>query len=326
MNAFRWTLRIVIGLVALLSGVIVVSLAMFFSWKADIVERREADPDRRTVTTALGDIEFAVVGQGVPLLSLHGTPGGYDQSLVGIRSVPGNAPENTMTIAVSRPGYRGTPLRSGATFEEQADLFAALLEEIGVDRAVVFAASGGGYAGLQFALRHPDRTLGLVLYAPEIRSETPVGIGPNASLEDTRMQVFMAEFGMWLLGDSAASFLMNGFDPDDPTQRAMANTTLRSIIPWGGRDAGRLNDLVQRMDPGIDSWPLERISAPTLILHGDADENSPYEASQDAAARIPNAELVTFDGGDHYIIVTRHAEVEGHIRRFTQAVGADTAE
>lgn len=322
MRVLRWILRIGIGLVALFTLTIAVMLPMFFSWRAGIIEQREADPDRRVVTTELGDIEFAIVGEGVPLLSLHGTPGGYDQSLVGIRAIPANAPENTMTIAVSRPGYRGTPLRSGRTFEEQADLFAALLDELGVEYAVVFAASGGGHAGLQFAIRHPNRTLGLILYAPEIRSEIPLGLESNSTLADTASQVFMTEFGMWLMGARAASFLMNDFNSDDLSQQAMVATTLTSAIPWGGSDEGRVNDLTQRMDPAIDDWPLEEISAPTLILHGNADENSPYEASQDAVARIPSAELVTFEGGDHYVIVTRREEVEGIIRRFTQAVAS----
>lgn len=319
-------LRIGIGIVALVSVVIVVLLLMFFSWRSDIIERRNADPDRQVVTTALGDIEFAVVGDGIPLLSIHGTPGGYDQGLVGIRAIPGNAPENTMTIAVSRPGYRGTPLGSGPTFEEQADLFAALLDELEVERTVVFAASGGGHAGLQFAIRHPDRTLGLILYAPEVSSEVRIGPGSDRSLEDTRAQVFMAEFGMWLLGKRLAPILMKDFDPEDVSQQEMIATTIESSIPWGGRDEGRLNDVRQRMDPAIDDWPLEAISAPTLILHGNADENSSYERSRDAASRIPDAELVTFEGGDHFVIVTRRREVEGYIRDFTQAVASEGME
>ena len=245
---------------------------------------------------------------------------------MGIRAIPGNEPENTMTIAVSRPGYRGTPLGSGPSFEEQADLFAALLDEIEVEAAVVFAASGGGHAALQFAIRHPDRTLGLILYAPEIRSEVPIGPDPGRSIEDTRAQVFMAELGMWLLGKRLAPILMKDFDPDDSSQQDMIATTIESSIPWGGRDPGRLNDLRQRMNPAIDDWPLEAISAPTLILHGDADENSPYEASRDAASRIPNAELITFEGGDHFVIVTRRREVEGYIREFTQAVASEHVE
>jgi pimeloyl-ACP methyl ester carboxylesterase len=228
-----------------------------------------------------------------------------------------------MTIAVSRPGYRRTPLSSGATFEAQADLFAALLDELGIDRAFVLAASGGGYAGLQFALRHPDRTMGLILSGPEIESQVIPGAEPGAVPRPSKLQAFVTEFSMWLLGDTVlASSMMTDFDPDDSVQLAMWSYILKTSIPFGGRDAGRLNDLSQRMDPAIDDWPLEEISVPTLFLHGDADEDSSYDVSRKAAARIPNSEFATFEGGDHFVGITRWSEFSEHIRRFTTEVSA----
>jgi pimeloyl-ACP methyl ester carboxylesterase len=326
MKALKRVLRIGLGCFAVVSIAIGIALVLFLAWRNELIEQRSLDPDRSIVATALGDIEVAVVGEGVPLLSLHGTPGGYDQGLVAIRANEGNAPENTMTISVSRPGYRGTPLSSGESFEEQADLFAALLDELDVERAVVFAASGGGYAGLQFAIRHPSRTLALILYAPEIRSEQRAGQASQAAVADSRAQVLLTEFGMWLMGERFAPYLMQDFDPDDSAQVDLVKATIDSMVPWGGREAGRLNDLEQRTDPAIDDWPLESISAPTLILHGNADENSDYAAAQDAALRIPDAELVTFEGGDHYVIVTRQLEVEAQIRHFTQAAAVGVSE
>jgi hypothetical protein len=51
----------------------------FEAWKADYVRRLEAGS--RVIETRLGPIEYSDMGEGVPVLSLHGTPGGYDQSL-----------------------------------------------------------------------------------------------------------------------------------------------------------------------------------------------------------------------------------------------------
>src|SRR5262245_6463836 len=126
----------------------------FATWRADYIRRLHATS--RVIETQLGPIEYSDVGEGVPYLSLHGTPGGYDQALAGRNANP-EAQAGVRTIAVSRPGYLRTPLTSGATFEQQADLFAALLDELKIKRVVVLASSGGGYAGFQFALRHPDR-------------------------------------------------------------------------------------------------------------------------------------------------------------------------
>ena len=71
-------------------------------------------------------------------------------------------PDRYRLLSCSRPGYLGTPLRSGRTFEQQADLFAALLDALGVDRAAVVTLSAGGPAGYLLAARHPDRVSALV--------------------------------------------------------------------------------------------------------------------------------------------------------------------
>jgi pimeloyl-ACP methyl ester carboxylesterase len=59
---------------------------------------------------------------------------------------------------------------------------------------------------------------------------------------------------------------------------------------------------------------------PVLILHGAADENSPFEGSPRAASRIPGAELVTFKGADHYMIFTKAPEIRERIRQFVGVV------
>ena len=112
------------------------------------------------VKTRCGDIEYAEFGSGPAVLCLHGAMGGYDQSLTLARTVCAPA---FRFLAVSRPGYLGTPLSSGKTAEEQADLCAALLDELKIEHVAAIAVSGGGPCALQFALRHPERCRGLVL-------------------------------------------------------------------------------------------------------------------------------------------------------------------
>jgi pimeloyl-ACP methyl ester carboxylesterase len=73
----------------------------------------------RVVHTRRGPVEYAEVGAGPAVLCLHGAMGGYDQSLLLARSA--GAP-GFRYLAVSRPGYLGTPLSRGRTPEEQADL------------------------------------------------------------------------------------------------------------------------------------------------------------------------------------------------------------
>ena len=89
-----------------------------------------------------------------PVLTLHGAMGGHDQSELLAQTV---GPPNRRYINVSRPGYLGTPLSSGQSPSEQADLFAALLDALQIGIVSVLAISGGGPSAIHFAARHPTR-------------------------------------------------------------------------------------------------------------------------------------------------------------------------
>src|SRR5919107_10582 len=50
---------------------------------------------------------------------------------------------------------------------------------------------------------------------------------------------------------------------------------------------------------------LEKFDVPTLVIHGDDDQVVPYEVGGKAsAARIPGAQLITYEGGPHGITDT----------------------
>ncbi len=80
------------------------------------------------------------------------TPGGYDQSIASALSRPESI-AGFKVIAISRPGYLRTPLQSGVTPAEQADVYAALLDELNIKTTIVYGASGGAPS----ALRRPAR-------------------------------------------------------------------------------------------------------------------------------------------------------------------------
>ena len=66
-------------------------------------------------------------------------------------------------IAPSRFGYLGSSLPPGVMPADQADAYALLLDALGIERAAMVGFSAGGPSVIQFALRHPDRTSGLIL-------------------------------------------------------------------------------------------------------------------------------------------------------------------
>jgi hypothetical protein len=100
-----------------------------------------AEIQSETATTPVGLVEYARIGDGAPVLVVHGSPGGYDQGAVLARFVVEAGCE---AIVPSRPGYCGTPLGNLRTPDKQAELLMALLDHLGVDRVGVLCWSGGG--------------------------------------------------------------------------------------------------------------------------------------------------------------------------------------
>jgi pimeloyl-ACP methyl ester carboxylesterase len=217
-------------------------------------------------TTSRGEVEYAATGQEVPVLKIHGSPGGYDHSIAGARARPDDI-VGFRIIAPSRPGYLRTPLSSGRTPAEQADLYAALLDTLKIDRVIVSGVSGGGPSALQFAIRHPDRTIGLILIAPALESRSEY-TGPLKS--QSRLGMWMQDVAMWssmtLMDTPVASIamprLMPGFDARDPLQMALMREIGAGFVPSMLRSEGRANDIAQYRDLGIEALPLENVSAP----------------------------------------------------------------
>jgi pimeloyl-ACP methyl ester carboxylesterase len=272
------------------------------------------------VATARGPVEYAVSGDGPAVLALHGAMGGWDQSLMLMKAVgePGYR-----TIAVSRPGYLGTPLASGRSPEEQADLCAGLLDTLGVARVCAMAVSGGGPAAIHFALRHPERCWGLVLVSTcggKVTERLPVAFHMLKYLG--RFRWFTDSMRRRVANDPDAQARASIPDPElrertlaDPVAGPLfreLNSSTMDLIPQ--RLPGTLNDV--RVTRSLD-YRLEDIRVPTLVVHGGADRLVPFDQHGRASAgRIPGAELVTDSSGDHVFIYTHHALVQPRVAAF----------
>lgn len=158
-----------------------------------------------------------------------------------------------------------------------------------------------------------------MLISPSVGYE-PLPDGPP---ETSEFLWVLQEFAIWSMGDLLPRLMIKDFDPTDSQQLAYFKGVMNSLIPLSPRFAGRQNDIVQRVDPRIDQWPLDHITVPTLIFHGNADDNSDYQGSVQVAAKIPKAKLVTFEGGDHFIVITHAREIRDHVLRFVSDLAAE---
>lgn len=99
---------------------------------------------------------------GVPLITLHGTPG----SRVLLPSAVRSATERGICLlGYDRPGYGGSTPHPGRTVVDAAADVEAIADGLGLERILVDGASGGGPHALACAARLPDRVAAVALYA-----------------------------------------------------------------------------------------------------------------------------------------------------------------
>jgi pimeloyl-ACP methyl ester carboxylesterase len=273
----------------------------------------------RVLATARGPLELVEAGTGPAVVCLHGAMGGHDQSLL-LARVLGEA--GFRYLALSRPGYLGTPLASGRTAEAQGDLVAAALDALGLPRAAVMAVSGGGPAALSFAVRHPARCSALVLVSTcsgRVDQRIPLTFHlTRRLLRCAWLAEAMRRRAARDPGQAAARSIPDPAlrartlaDPEvGPLLRALLASTLERAAE---RLDGTLNDiaLTRRTE-----YPLEQIACPALVVHGTADRVVSFAHARAAAARIPGAELLALDGGDHVAIFTHRGPARARVAAF----------
>ncbi len=109
----------------------------------------------------------------------------------------------------------------------------------------------------------------------------------------------------------------------DPEAGPLFQALLQSTLDRPGRRlAGTENDIAVTRRT---EYALERISAPTLIVHGTADGVVPHRHATALAARIPGAELLTIRDGEHVAIFTHRDEVRARVTSFLRRHAASVA-
>lgn len=269
---------------------------------------------RKVVDTARGPIEYASRGDGRPVLVVHGSPGGIDAAEAMAEFLPES---EFRSIVFSRPGYLGTVLSDRRTADDQADLYAALLDELGIDKVGVLAWSGGGPSAYRFASAHADRVSSLVAIA--CLSESWVNPTPDFSsrlfqttrIGDWLMKKLVAHQPVQVIqGAVSSESSLTGEEFDEHVKYIESDEVKTKFVldmaltasQIGPRKEGWDNDCAQF--ESIQPLGLESIVAPTLLVQGSADSDVLPEHSLKAHEAISGSELVTLDRGTHFAFYT----------------------
>jgi pimeloyl-ACP methyl ester carboxylesterase len=220
-------------------------------------------------------ITYDVSGSGPALLLTHGFTASAHMFA---GNLPALTAHNTVITWDVRGHGRSDYPDDPAQYSSQLAVgdMVAILDAVGVERAVIGGHSLGGYLSLRFHLLHRDRVLGLVLIdtGPGYRNDT-ARAGWNRMAEDY-----------------AAGFERNGLDA------LGASEEVRSDVH---RDANGLIRAARGILTQFDGQVIESlpgIAVPTLVIVGE-DDTAFLDGSRYMAAKIPGAELAVIPEAAH---------------------------
>jgi pimeloyl-ACP methyl ester carboxylesterase len=247
--------------------------------------------------TATGrHLAFDDMGSGPPLLLIPGQSGDRRGSFAWLAN--DLASQFRVVSMDNRDAGENEPETDYYDLTDLAADAVALLEGLGIERARVLGHSMGGKVALQMALDAPARVDRLVLVSsslfasPGHRAGEPI---PEPEEWWTDDPVERTTRGLpYIVGPSYREQL------NEATVASIAALERNNRATWAGAmrhwAAAGPHDL---------TGALSRIHAPTLVIHGSADEIVPFDRAEALAAGIPDVQSFTLEGVGHLPWVER---------------------
>jgi pimeloyl-ACP methyl ester carboxylesterase len=245
-----------------------------------------------TVTSAGVLLSGEDTGNGPPVLLLHGLTATRRYVVMGSRLLE-RAGYRTISYDARAHG-RSAPAPTPTAYEygQLTDDLRAVLDALGIERALLAGASMGAHTALRFALLWPERVAALALITPAYDPSSASSAVPQE--RDTLAQ--------GLRSGGVEGFLAAYDFSNIPEQwRATVETVVRQRLalhehPQALADA---LEVVPRSRPFREWSELEAIAVPTVIVasRDEVDPGHPLALTQAYAQHIPGASLRVEEGG-----------------------------
>src|SRR4051794_14890516 len=166
----------------------------------------------------------------------------------------------------------------------------AVMDELGVDRAVLAGASMGAHTALRFVLDHPDRVEGLVLitpaYLPGEDRDFEHWDALARGLREGGVDGFIEAYGVPAVPGAQRETVL----------KVLRQRLSRHLHPEAVADA---LEQVPRASPFDDMSELETISVPTTVVasRDEPDPGHPMRVAEAYAGAIPGSALVVEEPG-----------------------------
>ena len=246
---------------------------------------------------------YKIIGQGHPLVMIRGVGSNvdhwYDQ-------VPALSQKFQLLVFDNRGIARSSDPGGPFSIRDMAADTTALMDAVGIKKAHVLGYSMGGMIAQEMALNYPKKIAGLILVA----TDCGISLRIKAKPETTRLFSEMIRLGTDDAKLAAAGYLFakQTFErKQDVIQRytevsqRFAASQKMLAKQWA---AVTQHDACKR---------LPHISSPTLAITSSEDVLIPPQNAAILTERIPDAQMVSIDGGGHLFLIEQP-------RQFNQAV------
>ncbi|MBP2705217.1 alpha/beta hydrolase [Microbispora sp. RL4-1S] len=252
-------------------------------------------------------------GSGVPVVLLHAFP---LSSAMWLAQREGLAPF-CRVITPDLRGFGGSRLGDDEpSLDAMADDVVNLLDQEGVERAVIGGQSMGGYVTMAVCRRHPERVLGVVLAGTKAGADTEA-----ARANRERIATAVLESGTGILVEESMPPMLG------------ATTKQRR-----GMVLGRVRGLVQAAPPPAVAWAQRAMAArpdsfdvlrglrvPALIIVGDEDELTPAPEAQAMAeamaGTVAGARTAVVEQAGHLVAMEQPEAFNRLVAEFVKSLG-----
>jgi pimeloyl-ACP methyl ester carboxylesterase len=257
------------------------------------------DEDSKFVEVNGVNVHYKTWGEGEStFLLLHG----FGASVFSWREVVEPLAQYGTVIAYDRPAFGLTerPLEwKGASPygpQAQVDIVIGLMDELGVEKAILVGNSAGGTVSMQVALQYPERVEALILVDAAVYAGGGAPSWSRPILKTPQMNHVGPLIARQLQAQGVEFIKTAWHDPSKITQETFDGYQKPLQLEnwdkalWQLTVASQESGLVER---------LAEITMPTLVITGDDDRIVPTEQSLRLAGELPNAELQVIEQSGH---------------------------
>ena len=268
-------------------------------------------PDEGFVEVDGARIYYQTQGDGEPLVLVHGYPLSGDL----FREQRDGLSDDYTVITVDLRGYgRSTGASGDETVQTYASDVLAVLDDLGVERALIGGMSMGGPIVFSMYQQDPDRFRGMLLIDTIAAAASPPEAGTWMGAAE-----LVREEGVDALPMAFMDEFVTGQGRMD---RPELVEYLAGIINEASQDAALAGLMALANRPDFQPL-LDDIDVPVLVLVGLQDTVYPFEISQRMADMIgDNAEVAVIDDGSHAVVIERGDAANDAIRDWAGALSS----